>query len=58
MTPDWKHLVRARLAALRLPPLREIEIVEEIALHLEAAYDDARADGLSATKVITHTVSN
>jgi hypothetical protein len=36
MTPDWKHLVRARLVALRLPPQRELEIVEEIAQHLEA----------------------
>jgi putative ABC transport system permease protein len=29
-----------------LPPEREIEIVEEQALHLEAAYEDALADGL------------
>ncbi|HKQ80191.1 MAG TPA: ABC transporter permease [Blastocatellia bacterium] len=35
------------LAALRLPPEREIEIVEELALHLEAAYEDALAAGLS-----------
>lgn len=42
MQPNWKHIVRARLAALRLPPARELEIVEEVALHLEAVYDDAR----------------
>src|SRR5262249_45473991 len=35
------------LAVLRLPPEREIEIVEEQALHLEAAYEDALAAGLS-----------
>jgi hypothetical protein len=39
--------VRQRLAVLRLPPEREIEIVEGLALHLEAAYEDALADGLS-----------
>ncbi len=47
MKPNWNQIVRARLAALRLPPERESEIVEEIALHLEAAYDEARAKGLS-----------
>src|SRR5215831_19089227 len=44
--PDWKHIVREHLAVLRLPPEREIEIVEELALHLEAAYEGALADGL------------
>ena len=45
--PNWNHIVREHLAALRLPSEREIEIVEEQALHLEAAYEDALADGLS-----------
>src|SRR4030095_5239749 len=45
--PNWNHIVREHLAALRLPPEREIEIVEEQALHLEAAYEDATAAGLS-----------
>ncbi|HKQ80189.1 MAG TPA: ABC transporter permease [Blastocatellia bacterium] len=45
--PNWNHIVREHLAALRLPPEREIEIVEELALHLEAAYEDALAAGFS-----------
>jgi putative ABC transport system permease protein len=45
--PNWNHIVRERLAVLRLPPEREIEIVEELALHLEAAYEAALAAGLS-----------
>src|SRR5215510_896327 len=45
--PNWTHIVREHLAVLRLPPEREIEIVEEQALHLEAAYEDALAAGLS-----------
>src|SRR5262252_7055796 len=45
--PNWNHIVREHFAVLRLPPEREIEIVEEQALHLEAAYEDALADGLS-----------
>ncbi|HEY6399869.1 MAG TPA: ABC transporter permease, partial [Blastocatellia bacterium] len=45
--PNWNHIVREHLAALRLPPEREIEIVEELALHLDAAYEAAIAEGLS-----------
>ena len=29
--PDWKQIAREHLAVLRLPPEREIEIVEELA---------------------------
>jgi hypothetical protein len=45
--PNCNHIMRRQLAALRLPPTREIEIVEELALYLEAACEDALADGLS-----------
>jgi len=45
--PNWNHIVREHLAVLRLPPEREIDIVEEQALHLEAAYEAALDDGLS-----------
>jgi hypothetical protein len=45
--PNWNHIVRQHLAALRLPPEREIEIVEELALCFEAVYEDALAAGLS-----------
>ena len=48
--PNWNHIVREHLAVLRLQPEREIEIVEEQALHLEAAYEDALADGLSGAE--------
>src|SRR5262245_19850404 len=47
MNPNWNHIVRERLAVLRLPPEREIEIVEEFALHMEAVYEGALAAGLS-----------
>jgi len=50
MNPNWNHIAREHLAVLRLPPEREIEIVEEQALHLEAAYEDALAAGLSAAE--------
>jgi putative ABC transport system permease protein len=56
MNPNWKQIVREHLAVLRLPPEREIEIVEELALHLEAAYDDALADGLSEAEAEARAV--
>src|SRR5262245_25510350 len=54
--PNWNHIVREHLAVLRLPPEREIEIVEEQALHLEAAYEDALAAGLSEAEAVTRAV--
>ncbi len=54
--PNWNHIVREHLAVLRLPPEREIEIVEELALHFEAAYEDALAAGLSAAEADTRAV--
>ena len=42
---DWKKYVRDHLAPLRLGPERELEMVDEMAQHLEAVYEDAIADG-------------
>jgi putative ABC transport system permease protein len=44
---EWVRLVRGRLAPLGLEGPREAEIVEELAEHLEAAYEDALARGRS-----------
>src|SRR5262245_59306335 len=48
--PNWNHIVREHLVVLRLPPEREIEIAEELALHMDAIYEAALADGLSETE--------
>jgi putative ABC transport system permease protein len=58
MNPNWRHIVREHLAVLRLPPEREIEIVEEQALHLESAYEDALADGLSEAEAEARAVQS
>jgi putative ABC transport system permease protein len=54
--PNWNHIVRQHLAALRLPPEREIEIVEELALCFEAVYEDALAAGLSEAEAEARAV--
>src|SRR5499426_2892508 len=56
--PNWNHIVRDHLAVLRLPPEREIEIVEELALHMEAVYEDALAAGLSEAEAEARAVQS
>jgi putative ABC transport system permease protein len=58
MNPNWNKTVREYLAPLRLPPEREIEIVEELALHLEAVYEDALAAGLSEAEAEARAVQS
>ncbi len=45
---QWVRLVRARLTPLGLDGPREAEIVEELAEHLEEAYEESRALGRTA----------
>src|SRR4051812_26761952 len=45
--PEWVRFVRGRLAPLGLDGPREAEIVEELAEHLEAAYEEALTFGRS-----------
>src|SRR5216110_866624 len=44
---DWRADIRARLAAGRLDPASEAEIVEEIAQHLEDQFGELRARGVN-----------
>ena len=43
--PEWKSEIRQRLAGLKLEPVREAEIVDELAQHLEDRYQELRAGG-------------
>jgi hypothetical protein len=43
---DWPQKIRSLLAGSRLEPTREAEIVDELAQHLNDAYDDALMSGL------------
>ncbi len=42
---DWREHLRSRLAALRLSPAREAEIVDELSQHLDDRYEELRAGG-------------
>ncbi len=45
-SPDWATEVRARLFTLRLSPVREIEIVDELSQHLEDRWRDLLLEGV------------
>lgn len=42
----WATELRARLAGLALAPTRELEIIEELSLHLDERYGELRLEGL------------
>jgi putative ABC transport system permease protein len=46
--PDWKEEIRKRLGGVKLPPVREAEIVEELAQHLEDAYQELLSRGATS----------
>lgn len=50
--PDWKDEVRKRLAALKLRPEREAEIVEELSGDLQHMYSELRAQGIAEQQAI------
>ncbi len=43
--PDWKQIVRVRLANIKLDPASEADIVAELAQHLEERYQSLRSEG-------------
>ena len=45
--PDWKSIVRQRLAALKLEGARESEVFDELAQHLEDRYQELLDSGVA-----------
>ncbi len=45
--PDWKEEIRKQLADLKLEPMREAEIVEELSQHLDDRYRELLAGGVA-----------
>src|SRR5215468_10143643 len=43
--PEWKEEIRRRLADLKLEPVREAEIIEELSQHLEDRYAESLTRG-------------
>jgi len=45
--PDWQELVRRQLAGLALEPRERNEVIEELAAHLDDAFEDLRGRGFT-----------
>src|SRR5258706_10792644 len=56
--PNWKQYVRDNLPPLALGPERELEMVDEMAQHLEAVYEDALADGAAEQDALKRAQSH
>jgi len=54
--PDWKEQILEQLAELKLPPVREAEIVEELAQHAEDRYRELQAGGATEAEVLRITL--
>jgi predicted permease len=54
--PDWKKEISERLAHLRLSPMRETEIVEELVQYLEDSYEELLASGATREDAYRNTL--
>jgi putative ABC transport system permease protein len=54
---DWKPEIRRRLAGLRLAPMREAAIVEELAQHLDDCYEELLSAGMAPSEAYRQTLA-
>src|SRR5262245_40247812 len=54
--PDWKQDIRQRLAPLKLSPLLQASIVEEVSTYLDDFYADCVASGASPDDAYRQTL--
>jgi putative ABC transport system permease protein len=55
--PEWKQEIHQYLANLKLAPAREVEIVEELAQHLEDHYQELLSVGVTAVEAHRQTIA-
>lgn len=55
--PDWNAVLRGRLPAVSDDPVRDADIREELAQHLDQAYHDAIAGGASADEALARAIA-
>src|SRR5215468_7911481 len=55
--PDWKREIRQRLANLKLEPVRENAIVEELAQYLDDCHEELLAGGASEAEAYHQTLA-
>ena len=50
--PEWRVIIRQRLAGLDIRPVDEIDIVEELAQHVEDRYAELRGAGVTEEQAL------
>lgn len=55
--PDWKKIVREKLGPLPLRNGRRDEVIEELAQQLEAAYEEALAQGVNEVEALGRSLA-
>lgn len=55
--PEWKREIRWRLARLKLEPVREAAMIEELAQHLDDCYAELLAGGVTADEAYRQTLA-
>ena len=55
--PDWKKIVREKLGTLPLSNGRRDEVIEELALQLESAYEEALAQGINEQEAMRRSLA-
>ena len=50
--PDWRLMIRQRLAGFDIRPVDEIDIVEELAQHVEDRYAELKGSGVSEEEAV------
>jgi macrolide transport system ATP-binding/permease protein len=56
--PDWKPELRRQLAGLRVSAAREVEIVDELAAHLDERYAELLANGETEAEAVRLTLAD
>lgn len=55
--PDWKKIIREKLGSLPLTNGRRDEVIEELALQLESAYEEALAKGITEQEALARSLA-
>jgi hypothetical protein len=55
--PEWKNIVRDRIASLRLEGSAEADLAQELSQHLEDRYRELCNGGMSEDEAFQRTIS-
>src|ERR1700690_1888003 len=55
--PDWKSIVRSRVASMQLEGAAELDLIDELGQHLEDRYREICSGGASDVEAYEKTVS-